>query len=424
VSTSPEHHQLSSPFQKKQQRTHILTISLAVVALLVAIGFFVFYLRGQKTGIQVLEPTTDITIKLNGRTTATEKNEWGLFVPLYAGQYRLELDKPGYLPFIQDIQAEPGSILEIRPAFTLLPSVNEATGASIDFVRPSADEKSVYYLGDYRQRLFRLEVGNQTTVPLTDAPLSGVIDVQWGSNPDVALIVQSNGTYLHEIPRFDFQHQIYIKIGGPEIVSPVWDPNNPERIAAGYFTDKGEQSLVVADKRFTTVTRLATIQGIPAPKIIWSPDSNFILLIGRSSTYSLQNLWMYTLSNGDLRQLTTEGGVKDASFSPDSTRIIIEKTSQSGQTGRQLLTLENGQVQTLDGTIPLRQTAWKDASSFYEPSSDNHALILRKLDGSSERTPLSLPRNEQIENLFYFDQPSKVIIATRSAVYTVNLEKK
>ena len=421
MSESP---QLASPFRFKQRRKHLVTISLAVCALLLAMGFFALYLRGQKTGIQILEPTADLSIKLNGRAATPETNDRGLFVPLYAGQYRIELDKAGYIPFTQDIQAAPGSILEIRPAFTLLPSVQQTTGATIDFVRPAADEQSVYYLGDFRQRLFRLEVASQVTVPLTDTPLSGVVDVEWGSNPDVALIVQTDGTYLHEIPRFDFEHQIYTKVAGTEVISPVWDPNDPTRIAAAYYTPEGEHSLVLADKQFKTITRVSTLTNIPSPKVIWAPSSDYLLLLGRSSQSNLENLWMYTLASGKLEQLTPDGNVKNAVFSPDSSKILFEQSDQTGQTTRSVISLDTNKIQPVEGNTPLGQVAWKDSSSFYEAGAGNQTLVLRNLNGSTDATPLSLPQNESIQNLFYYSQPAKVIVSTRTAVYTVNLEKK
>ncbi len=412
------------PFKQKRQSRHIIMLSIAAAVIVLAVSFFFLYLRSQKTGILILEPTPDLTVLLNGRAAVTEKNERGIYIPLYAGQYRIQLDKPGYLPFVQDIKANPGTLLELRPAFTLLPSVQETVGATIDFVRPSADKRSVYYLGQFRQRLFRLEVANQTTVPLTDQPLSGVSDVQWGINPNVALITQTDGTFLHEIPRFNFQNQIYTKIGGTEIISAVWDPNNSERIAAAYFTSSGEKSLVLANKQFTEITRVASLPAVPTPKLAWSPDSYYLLLIGRSADFAVQNLWTYRLDNGELKQVTTEGGLRDARFSPDSKRILFEKRDQTGKITRGLYNLEDGSTQAIDGDITLNKTAWKDASNFYEPGPDNQSLVLRNLNGTSERTSLSLPQGESIENMFYFEDPATVIMATRTAVYTVSLEKK
>lgn len=399
-------------------------LSLAGGAIILLVAFFFFYLRSQKTGILVLDPTTNITIKVNGRVATPETTDRGLYVPLYAGQYRLELDKPGYTAFTKDIQTTPGNTLEVRPAFSLLPSIQQSTGDSIDYVRPAADESSVYYLGDFRQRLFRLNVSTQTTVPLTDLPLNGVTDVEWGGDPNVALIVQTDGTYLHEIPRFDFENQIYVKIGGPEIVSPVWDPNNPDRIASGYFPSTGEKSLVVADQRFTTITRLASIPNIPDPKVIWSPNSDYLLLLARSATYSDENLWLYTLADGSLKQITQTGGITDAKFSPDSAHVLVQQTSQLGAISREILAMNDDTTQSIGGTLPISETAWKDSATFYEPSDDLKSLVLRNLNGSSQSTPLSLPDSESVQALFYFSKPDKVIIATTKAVYTVNLEKQ
>lgn len=406
---------MTDPFAQKKQRQQFLIIGGALgLVVILAVGFFL-YTRSQQTGIIIVDGDANLTITLNGRAAATEKISSGYHIPLYAGQYRLRIEKPGFAAFQQDVLTIPGSELTVRPVFPILPTSQSAAGATINYVRLSPDQKIVYYLGDSRQRLYRYNVDSQVTIPLTDRALSGVQDVQWSSDPNIALITQSDGIYLHEIPRFDFENQLYTKVAGPEVVSPVWDPNDTTRIAAALITAGGERSLVLANKQFTTIRRLASLGNLPQPKIIWSPNSDYILLFGRSSVPTQNNAWLYKLADGSLIQITTNGGITDASFTPDSSGIALEST------GLQLYSIADAKLNTLQAKGPLSHIAWRDSQSFYRANPDNHSLTLQSLDGSSMQIPIDLPNIEPIQGMFSFSDGQKIIFFSATAVYTVGV---
>lgn len=417
----------ANPFTEKRKRRHLATVVIATVALAVIAVTVFFVLRSQRSGILLLEEPGTVTIKINGRDVIGQEHSEGIYLPLYAGRYRIQVEKEGYQPFVQDVETQPGTLVRIQPAYALIPWTEESPWAGgIEFVRPSRDERSVYFLGDYRQRLFRLEVANQTVIPLTDNPLSRVIDVQWGENPDVALIVQTSGTYLHEIPLFDFQNQIFDQVAGPEVISPVWDPKNSGRLAAAYFPATGEQSLIVADKRFNNIQRLVFLDGrVPHPKVQWSADGRFLLVLGRSDNPGLQNIWLYTMENGDFRQLTSNGSVADARITPDGKGVLYAAVDRSGTRTRHYLNLENNSVTNVEGDGQLERTAWRDASAFYEPAPDGSGVLVRNVSDGAIRSKIavSLPQNEAIRTVLAYHSPPRIILATDTAVYTVNAEE-
>lgn len=394
-------------------------MTIALSSLLLTMGGFYLYLNSQQTGILILDGSDSLTVRLNGRHVQTQKQPRGLFVPVYSGTYRIQIEKPDYQDFISDVTTAPGNIAEIRPAFTLVPSLKEAVGDAVDFVQPSLDEKYVYYLGDFRQRLYRFDVAAQQSVALTRTALQGVLDVQWGKNPEVALIVQRDGTYLHEIPTFDFKNQIFQKVAGPEIVSPVWDPQNTDRVGAAYISERGERSLVTADKRFSTVKRLTSLEGIPKPAVSWSPDGNFLLIRGDDGNPQLNNLWLYRLENGQFTQLTTTGGVVRAVVNPDATKILIETSLASGLQ-RSVLTISDMSTTQLPTSTFPGTTTWKDANSFFEPGQDG-SLRLVSLSGDTKNYPILLPNPEQIISLFYVATEKRLVFATTTAVYSIDM---
>ena len=417
-----------NPFQKsfdkiRRQRLY-LGIGAGIIALLGLIYYFTIASRG---AIIILEPKQDFTVTLNDRPTNLKNNRRGLLIPTYPGLYRLKIEKKNYQPFIQDIRVGRGQTITVRPIFALF-GEEQASGNSIDYVRPSLDQKSVFYLGDNRRTIYRLEITNQVQVALTDRPLRNVKDIQWSTDTDVSLIVQSDGIYLQEIPKYDFQSQAVLRVGGTDINSPVWDAGNPERMAFIYTPSSGEKSLVFADKRIQKLERKLTdeLRDIIDPKLVWSKDSALIMLIGRSSTDSaFNNIWIYTTADGNFKQLTTGGNVLDASFSPNSDIILYESYSSdpTNPLGSVLSTMkiDGSENNPLNITGKVARAAWRDNSSFYLPETSRNALVLYTLDNKRESIPFTFPSTGPIQGMYYFPENKTLIFYTSNTIYTASL---
>ncbi|MBU6388917.1 hypothetical protein KGQ71_00175 [Patescibacteria group bacterium] len=395
----------------------------AVVTVVLLIGFYLY--RSSQGGILVLDTTPNLTITLNGQPVATRKTGQGVFVSARAGVYRLNIKRPNFSPFTEDIKLGWGQQISVRPVYALQPSEGQVQSGGIDFVRPSLDQTAVFFLGNNRQTIYRMEISNQIIVPLTSQPLSGVTDVEWSSEPDVALIDQTNGVYLREIPTYNFQTQTLYRIGGSEIVSPVWDPTNPDRIAFGYFSSSGEKSLIFSDKRATSVDRKADLSAISDPKIIWAGDASGLILIGRSADSSQNNIWLYTTADGTLKRLTDGGNVLNASFSPDNKTVLYE-TATSDPSNPVGSTLS---VMKVDGSdkFPLNiagkvsQAAWKDSTSFFLPNSNGTDLSLYTIGGEKTSVSIAYANTREIQGMYYFHNSQTLIFWTQHAIYTVSL---
>jgi hypothetical protein len=417
-----------SPFAGSLQKLKRQKITIAVSgAIFLILGITYFFFLSNKGGILVLDTSKDLTITLNDRPADIQQKPNGIYVPAYAGQYRLKISKPTYLPFTLDINLKKGENLNVLPAYTLLPRTEQQAASSVDYVRPAADQKSVFYLGDNRQTIYHADVITTVQTPLTDKPLVGVSDVQWSSDPSVALITQSNGVYLHEIPKFDFENQILLRLGGSEIISPIWDPTNTGRIAFVYEPNTGEKSLVFADKRLSKIDRKADIKDLNLvnPKLVWSRNSSYIALISRSTDTNQNNMWVYTTANGSLTQVTTAGNVTDASFSPNETTVLYESyaTDPSNPLNAYLSTMgiDGGNKKPLNLPGKIARTAWKDDSSFFLPSLDRNILSVYSLSGSRQDVPFSFPNLISIQGIYYFPKTSSLIFYTDRSIYTINL---
>lgn len=415
------------PFKKQQKKKVLYLVACAILGILVFGALIVFLFNNQK-GTIILKDFNDstATVSLNGGTIKFSKNSNGLSTTVYPGEYHLTISKPNYINFNQDILVGKGQTIIIRPSFALIPtSSDQLQSTTIDFVRPSIDQNALYYLGDNRQNIYRIEITNRVITQITNQPLIGVEDIEWSGNPDVAIIVENSGVYLKEIPRYDFIDQKLIRIGGSEIISPIWDPNDPNRMAFAYEPASGEKSLVSTNPTMSPLDRLADIRQIPNPLLVWSPDSRYIALIGRSTDYTKNNIWIYTLANGDLTQITKNGYVMNAKFSPDSTWLMFDRLSDNNQ----LQSTSTIEAIKPDGTSEhnvlsnyrIEQVAWKDSNSFYAPDLKNNTLTLNTVGGGSTTINYTFSNASAVSGMFYFSKSNILVYYTNQGIYTVNL---
>lgn len=392
---------------------------------LAGIGYYTF--TSSRGGILVLDTSPDIELLVNGQKAIIQKDSRGMFVSAYPGIYRLKLTKANYQPFSLDVTVGRGEVVGVRPAYVLLPNSQETDVSTIDYVSSSADQKSLLYLGNNRQTIYRYDIAQNQQIPLTDQPLRNVNDIQWSTDPTVALITMGGSAYLHEIPTYDFHDQILLRLGGGELISPIWDPSNDQRLAFAYFTPTGERSLIFADKNLKSLTRKADLSQFTNPKLVWSDDSQYIAIINHASNPADNDLWIYTTADGTLNKITIGGGLQNATFSPDGRWILYQTASnEASNPFHATLTLSkpdgtNKMALSVPGTVA--QAAWKDASSFFLPDIDHNALVLHSVDGSVQTIPFSLSDTVNIQGMTYFVKSNKLVFYTHQAIYTVDLSQ-
>jgi hypothetical protein len=419
----------ASPFAASLRRALQQRVAIgfgAGILVILAIAYYAF--SSGKGGILVLDTSSDLSIQLNGQTVTGQKDPRGRFIPAYAGVYGLTLTRPNYQPLTLTVTLSRGETVGVRPAYTLLPNSQQSDISTIDFVHASADHKSLLYLGNNGQTLFRFDIAKGIQIPLTDKSLQNIEDVEWSSDPTVALLTQPGHVFLHEIPKYDFRNQITVQVAGDEFESPVWDPLDNTRLAGAYITPGGEESLVFTDRRLARIERKADLSSIPeltAPKLVWAASDTFIALINRSTDTQANDIWLYNTANGDLTKATTGGGVQDAEFSPDGSMLLYQ-TISSDSANPFHATLNTAKSDGseknalgIPGTVA--QAAWKDNSSFFLPNPSSLALALYTLDGKRQDVPYALSDPVNIKGMFYFPDVSELIFYTHQAIYTVDL---
>ena len=409
-----------NPFERNLKRSRIIRlVSIVAGSLFLLGGGIALYSYFTDAGILILEPDKSFGVTLNGVAAPLTQQSDGVYIRTSPGLYRLTLSKPGFEPFLADLRVSRGQTIKIRPIFAVLPKTTDLANTTVDYVRPSLDGKYIYYLGNNRQTVYRVEVGTQTQIPITSDLLKDVRDIQWSDQPDLALIVQGDGTYLQEIPRYDFVHQDKVKIGGSEISSPVWDPSDSNRLAFAYHPGTGEHSLVFSDKRLTTLDRKIDISAITDPRLTWSPNSDYILLVDQNTDASKRNLWVYRTVDGSLKQLTSAGNIASASFAPNSGTILY---GMGDTTDLHAINVDGSAERDLNIQATVAQAAWKDAVSFYIPDAAHNLLALYHLDAAREVLPFSFPQSA-VQGMTYFPNNQVLTFYTASSIYLADLAK-
>ena len=416
----------AEPLRKALRQRVLIGIGAGILVLL-AILYYAFV--AGKGGILVLDTSGDLTIQLNGQPVTGEHDSRGRFIPAYAGVYRLTLTRPTYQPLTLDVSLARGETVGVRPAYSLLPNSQQTPLSTIDYVHVAPDGKSILYLGNSGQTLYRFDISQGKQIPLTDQPLRGISDIEWSSDPTVALFVQDGTSFLHEIPKYDFRNQITVRVAGPEVIGPVWDPLDNTRIAAIYIPGTGEESLIFTDPHIARIERKADLTSIPElknPKLVWAGGSDaYVAIINRSTDSQANNIWLYKTADGTLTQATSGGGVGDAKFSPDGSMLLYQTASNDAANPfHATLTVAKADGSNklplgVPGTVA--QAAWKDNGSFYLPNPATANLELYTLDGKRTDVPYSLSNPVDIRGMIYFSDKKKLIFYTTQAIYTIDL---
>jgi hypothetical protein len=409
---------MSHPFEQQAVRSKRKSIFIRlIVGLLVVSLFTFFFLRSDRGGILVRGTEGEITVRINGTTLSMDRNRRGYFIPLYAGQYRVVVEKQNHSPFSQDVLVQRGKTTEILPVFAFTPPSLQTAVSSVDFMHASSDGASIYYAGDAKTALYRMEVTTQQRISLSLQAIPDIHAVQWSSNQNLALVSRRDGLYLTEIPSFDFRSQRLIKIAGTEVQSAQWDPIHPNRIASILHTPAGEHSLVFSDSHMNDIQRKADVAHIPNPTLTWSPNGRYILILGQGSTPEMNHVWAYTTATGTLEQITTQAGVLGVSIAPDEKHIIFQRSPDI----LSLYSVEERRESAISQTAAIQTLAWKDNQTLLIPTNSQQLVEMNVKTSSTKTYSYSFPETLSISRLLYFSKSNSVIFSTSKELYTLSL---
>jgi hypothetical protein len=291
---------------------------------------------------------------------------------LSTGNHFLNVKADGYDGYVKNFSMNNGSFKTI--------SVNlKETGktSSIEnggqFLSASNDGKSILYLsGDgkalYKNDLSLNDKGEiQTNVqPMTNAKLSGIEEIIWSPNLDLALFRKSGAIYVFDFQKYDFIHQTET-LWNSNVGSVAWAPDNTD--IAYVDTQNNLLSFSNISHSDQRVVLNFSNYGITNPILHWSSNSQYLLVIPRDTDYNQNKIYIFNTFTNQLNEITNIGNQVDATFSPDNKTILYTSYSKAADNSDpnilSVMNVDGSNKKSLDIRTTFGKIAWnKDGNNF------------------------------------------------------------
>lgn len=308
------------------------------------------------------------------------------------GNHKIDIQAEGYIGISTSIRAR--RFLPSTFDYTLKP-VSEAKVLGSGIFLDKASDSEVYHLGDEGKTLYKstfsLDSNKkivESTRSITAPILSGIEEIIWSPNKDLALFRKGSAINIFDFKKYDFIHQTETA-WGKDIGSIAWSPDG-EKIAYVYYP---EQTLIFTNPGATEQTRILNLAdyAIENPLLRWSPDGSSLLIIPQSRNYDTNKIYLLSRYNLSLKSLTDSGDQVDAVFSPDSQKILYfsysEDPAKNVNSIISVMSKDGENKKSLDIRVSPPKAAWIDSTT----------LILSAPDMLSQ------------EKLFFFNTETKMI---------------
>lgn len=356
---------------------------------------------------------------------------------LSPGTHTVRIESEGYIGIQKDVKFSRLLWKKLNYDLANVPAVTEvATGASMLSATPSRDHVN-YFVAD-NKAIFRSDFaydseGHLVATPkqLTDTKLSGISEIVWSPNEDLALFRKSDGIYLFDFKKYDFISQTET-LWGQNIGSIAWSPDN-SKIAYYYSPEPSSKTLVYSNilgNQRETVLNFGDLD-INDPLLHWSPDSQWLLVIPRNQDLTTNRIYVFNTYSRTLSSLTDTGYQIDASFNGTSDKIFY-MTKLSDLTKKQTYTIsvmdaDGNNKRSLDLAASLKRTDWAKNSDFF-------TTVLVGLEGersvifsgnedkpSADNTSFYLPDDSPVSKLFLVNDDRVIVYQNDRGVYALGL---
>lgn len=369
--------------------------------LFAAIGLLILALAAYLTvfnraSLIIVTDQPDINIFIDGKTPDRLKQQNQRYIlTLNPGRHTVRILSPNTAEFAQTFIVLRGLKKTINPAFNLVSKTSTRTN-DISLLQSGSAENTVVFLGDNGRTFYQYNIKTNQLTKLTNKPLTGILDVAWSPDINLALIKKVDGYFLYDLEHSNLIDQEVIKLSqSNETTMPIWNPIifkqtnpsvsfdqkgigleeaanlKPEEIfrQIAYLKFEGEnQFLILADQLNQNQEKVANFKNLVNPVLTWSPDSKYIAI---SSDNGLD---LFSLQERKTVKLISDRSVSGALFSPDSQRIAFASQSL------QIIDISGIGWQDLKVETEIKKISWlKDNRSIlaaeYQPESSSDRLI-------------------------------------------------
>lgn len=359
---------------------------------------------------------------------------------LTPGDYNLRVEADGYIAFIQNVTLKRSKKSTIAVALKEIPEPT-VLAENAALLAKDKEFNTFYYLGESGKTLYKA-ISNvdedgliqlKTLLPVTEPRLSGIEEIIWSPNKDLALFRKKDTINLFDFKKYDFVNQTETP-WGKDISSIAWAPDN-SKIAYYYAPGNGEKSLIFANLSNTEITRVANLaeMGLNNPLLRWSPDSEWLLVVPRNSPdYEKNKVYLFNAYSRTFKVITETGSQVDAIFSPDSNQVLYATYSKGSNnpinTVISVMDKDGSNKRALDVRAELRKVVWQKDSKNLIVASYNEAKHQESIFGynidTKQKTDFSINAlgDGYINNIAISDDNKIVIYEAKGGIYALKIE--
>lgn len=405
-----------------------------LITIFAAVVIFWFFSRSFAT---IHVTPNDATVTIDGGQTSTVTNG-SLRVNLTPGVHTVTIDADKFIGQTKEITLSRGFAKQVNFELKAVPDPTQITAAG-KLLSKANDFNSAYYLSSDNKTLYKIGVTlDENDVirikqnrPITDPRLSGIESIAWSPTGELALFKKGTSAFLFDFMRYDFIHQTET-LWANTIGEIAWSPDNTE--VAYIYNGNGENSLILSNFTNTSVDRVLDLRDykINNPILRWSPDSETILLIPRNSDYAENKIYAFSVFSRKLNLIADSGSQTDATFSPDSGKILYATYSKDPKSSTpyiiSVMKKDGSEKKSLEIRANLNKIAWnKDSKNIIVANMDdvtNQEMVYNFDTEQKLQTGFSISNfgGLIIRSLLLTDDNKIILFETNDGIYALKVE--
>lgn len=290
--------------------------SSVVVVISAAVFIYLTFLRVPELTLTVSPANASVEIDGKPLQADTLKSS--------VGTHQLKVSALGFVTYEKSVEFVRAKTTHIAVLLKPIPTAI-LLSSNVTDSENFAKDPSIFFLGNGGKTLYQTKTdpgqAAMRAEAITPDTLSDIKQVIWRPDAGVAFLKRSDGIYLYDFMRYDLLNQT-MTLWGTGIDQIAWDPRGL-RVAYTWYGPNNEQSLIFSDIQNKNISRVANLvkENIEHPLIIWAPNGEQLLMIGRSEQKKTNYLYSFDIFSKKVTQISDIGEVEGAEWSPDGNRI-------------------------------------------------------------------------------------------------------